>query len=126
MKKLLIVDDEEDILEVLEIVIGSEFEVEAVLVQDGSDAINQIESGEHFDLIICDMNMLKVNGPEVFKMNVKTRKIPFILLSAEAAEGRAVLNSVLDECSSSMEFNTVNKPWNEDELFGAIKSALKV
>ena len=120
MKNVLICDDESDIRDVLEMLIELEFDVKITHATDGQDGIDKLSSQEQFDLIICDMNMPKKKGSDVFAFNKENKNIPFFLLSAEA-----------DDLSNFADFNGVNpknnqicKPWKEDELFTKLKPIL--
>ncbi len=63
--RLLVVDDEEMIRDVLIAIFSDRFTVEAV--SSGQEAIARIESGAAFDAVICDLNMPKMDGIELYK-----------------------------------------------------------
>lgn len=120
MKKILICDDEIDIREVLEMLIGVEFDIEVYHADNGIEGIELLGKGINFDLIICDMNMPKAKGVDVYNHNKKNDDYPFILLSAEC-ESDVQHFSGFVECSKS---DTLKKPWKENELFDKIKYLL--
>lgn len=84
MYRILIVDDEEKIREVIREY--GEFEgyhvTEAV---DGMDAVNICKDGD-FDIIIMDAMMPKLDGFSAVKEIKKTKDIPVIMLSARGEE----------------------------------------
>lgn len=84
MYRILIVDDEEKIREVIREY--GEFEgyhvTEAV---DGMDAVNICKS-EDFDIIIMDAMMPKLDGFSTVKEIKKTKDIPVLMLSARGEE----------------------------------------
>ena len=84
MKKLLIVDDEEKIREVIKEY--AEFEgYEADESSDGMDAVKKVKE-EDFDLIIMDVMMPKLDGFSAVKEIRKVKDIPVIMLSARGEE----------------------------------------
>lgn len=84
MYRILVVDDEEKIREVIREY--AEFEgydvVEAV---DGMDAVN-ICKDEDFDIIIMDAMMPRLDGFSAVKEIKKTKEIPVLMLSARGEE----------------------------------------
>lgn len=92
MVKILVVDDEETIQELVRYNLArSGFEVEAAL--DGPTALAQIEK-EPPDLIILDLMLPGIEGMEIcrrLKNNKATAAIPVIILSAKNDEVDKVL-----------------------------------
>lgn len=86
-KKILIVDDEAHIVNILKFNIKKAgFDV--ITAANGEEALSMIAS-EMPDLIICDVMMPKVTGFEVcqkVKGDDKFKHIPFILLTAKGQE----------------------------------------
>jgi DNA-binding response OmpR family regulator len=89
MKKgrILVVDDEVNITQILQFSIGAEgFEV--LPAQNGEEAIEKARR-EQPDLIILDIMMPKIDGYEacrILKANPLTRHIPVVLLTAKGRE----------------------------------------
>lgn len=63
--RLLVVDDEEMIRDVLIAIFSDRFTVEAV--SSGPEALARIENEAAFDAVICDLNMPKMDGIELYK-----------------------------------------------------------
>lgn len=84
MKKILIVDDEANIREVIREY--SEFKgfnvTEAV---DGMDAVEKVKNND-FDIIILDIMMPRLDGFSACKEIKKIKQIPIIMLSARGEE----------------------------------------
>lgn len=84
MSKILIVDDEHKIREVLREY--GEFEGHTIFeASDGMEAVN-ICKKEDFDLIVMDIMMPKLDGYSAVKEIKKTKDIPVIMLSARGEE----------------------------------------
>ncbi len=86
-KRILIADDEEDIVTSLQFTLEKEG-YECLTASDGQEALDKAK-GEKLDLIILDIMMPKINGYKVsrlLKFDVKYRGIPIIMLTARAQE----------------------------------------
>ncbi|MDR0851175.1 MAG: response regulator transcription factor [Clostridiales Family XIII bacterium] len=84
MAKLLIVDDEQKIREVIrEYAEWNGFEVTEA--EDGMDAVSLCRDGD-YDIIIMDVMMPKLDGFSAVKEIKKTKDIPVIMLSARGEE----------------------------------------
>ena len=84
MSKILVVDDEEKIREVIkEYACFSGFEVEEAT--DGMDAVNKCKEND-FDIIIMDIMMPRLDGFSAIKEIKKSKDIPVIMLSARGEE----------------------------------------
>ncbi len=69
--KLLAVDDEELMCELLSAMLADEFEV--VVLSHAKEALTRLLAGEEFDLILCDLMMPDVTGMELFEQLSKER-----------------------------------------------------
>ena len=91
-ERILVVDDEEDILELVRYNLAGEgFEV--LLAETGEQAI-KVAGSEQPDLIILDLMLPGINGIEVaktLKNDARTRHIPIIMLTARGEEADVVL-----------------------------------
>lgn len=84
MFKILVVDDEEKIREVIREY--AEFEGHTVVeAKDGMEAVN-ICKNEDFDVIVMDIMMPKLDGFSAYKEIRKTKDIPVLMLSARGEE----------------------------------------
>lgn len=83
-KRILIVDDEEKIREVIKEY--AEFEgYTTTLASDGMEAVNICKTND-FDAIIMDIMMPKLDGYSACKEIKKTKDIPVLMLSARGEE----------------------------------------
>ena len=119
-KKILVVDDEKDVLLVLQRSLAAEG-YSVITAENGRDAIISAAS-EHPDLVILDVALPDMLGGEVaakLKESIENKNIPIIFLSAmfskteESKKGHVV--------GSSMMFA---KPYDREELLTAIKKIL--
>ncbi|MEM2924192.1 MAG: response regulator [Methanocellales archaeon] len=87
MKKIMIVDDEPDVVDFLAEVITSD-KNEAIKVYSGEECLKSVQIMKP-DLILLDILMEPVNGWEVLdklKQNESTKHIPVVILTAKQLE----------------------------------------
>jgi two-component system alkaline phosphatase synthesis response regulator PhoP len=85
--KILVVDDEVNITQILEFSIGAEG-YEVITAANGEEAIDKARR-EQPDLIILDVMMPKIDGYEacrILKANPLTKSIPVVLLTAKGRD----------------------------------------
>jgi CRP-like cAMP-binding protein len=120
MKKIILVEDNEDIRETTqEILELADYEV--ISAENGKLGVELVKE-ELPDLIICDVMMPVLDGYGVFSIlskNPKTSTIPFIFLSArsENRDLRKGMNLGADDY--------ITKPFQESDLLTAIETRLK-
>lgn len=120
MKKLLIIDDYEPLLE--EIVEFLNLEgYETVSAKNGAEGI-QMAQDFLPDLIICDINMPKIDGYQVYKLLQtlpETINIPFIFLTAkvQADDFKKGLKLGVDDY--------ITKPFQIEEILNSIEKVIK-
>ena len=116
-KKILVVDDEPDILKVVTFRV-KKLEYEVVTATNGQEALDLIQKEEP-DLILLDIELPVMNGYEVcqrVKTNEKLKHIPIIFLTASSASKIA---------EKVKEFNADDyliKPFDSEELLKKIKN----
>ena len=80
MSKILIIDDDEDLCELVSEYLAVEgFETEEA--NDGESGLKKA-SGNNFDLITLDVMLPKMNGFDVLRELRKTSKTPVLMLTA--------------------------------------------
>ena len=118
MEKILIVDDERSMRDVLSIMLKrSGYEV--AVASDGSEAIQQIGK-DIFDLVITDLKMPKVGGLEVLKAVKEAAPDTVVLLiTAFASTDSAV------EAMKLGAYDYLSKPFHVDEVQLIVRNALE-
>lgn len=120
-KKILIVDDEKDILEMLEKRLSSTG-YSVIKADNGKDAIDMAKK-EQPDLILLDIAMPGMSGGEVaekLKDDPDARDIPIVFLTClftkedEAVQGHEIYGKVF-----------IAKPYNPEDLLREIKKRLR-
>ena len=108
MKKILIVDDEKPISDIIKFNLTKEG-YETVTAFDGREAIAKFDE-ENPDLIILDLMLPELDGLEVAKEVRKTSHIPIIMLSAKDSEFDKVIGLEIGAD------DYVTKPFSNREL----------
>lgn len=117
MKKILIVDDEKPISDIIKFNLAKEG-YETVTAFDGREAITKFEE-EDPDLIILDLMLPELDGLEVAKEVRKTSHIPIIMLSAKDSEFDKVIGLEIGAD------DYVTKPFSNRELLARVKAHLR-
>ncbi len=117
MYRILVVEDEKDIVSNLEILLGKEgFSVAAAFSRE--DAVKMTEQ-ESFDLVLLDLNLPDGNGYSLCTLLKKDRDIPVIMLTASDDE-----SSIVTGFSVGAD-DYVVKPFKPLELVSRIKNVLR-
>jgi DNA-binding NtrC family response regulator len=118
MTRILIVDDEPTILNLLnKILIGQGYE--AVPASNGEKALNLLQT-EKFDLMISDINMTPINGMELLrKARESWPDMGAIMLTAFGSVSTAV------DAMKEGAFDYITKPFKLDELIITVQRALE-
>lgn len=117
MKKILVVDDEKPISDIIKFNLTKEG-FETVTAFDGREAITKFEE-ENPDLIILDLMLPELDGLEVAKEVRKTSHIPIIMLSAKDSEFDKVIGLEIGAD------DYVTKPFSNRELLARVKAHLR-
>lgn len=119
MKKILFVDDEEDLRDALaeQLLITEEFDV--VQAGTGSEALTAVKSAD-LDLIILDVGLPDTDGRELCKLMRKQGiKCPIIMLTGHDSDADTILG--LDAGANDY----VTKPFKFSVLLARIRSHLR-
>ena len=117
MSKILIVDDEKKIRDVVREY--AEFEgFEIVEAEDGMDAVKKVSDNEDIDIIIMDIMMPKLDGYSAVREIRKTSSVPVIMLSARGEEYDKLFGFELGID------DYVVKPFSPKELMARIRAVI--
>lgn len=117
-KKILVVDDEIDLVKGLTIILESKG-YEVLSAFDGEEGMKKVEE-ENPDLIVLDIKMPKMDGytfVKKIKANKSTEKVPIIILTAK------------DKMKDLFEIEGIKdyvvKPFKNEDLLGKIENLLE-
>lgn len=117
MKKILVVDDEKPISDIIKFNLEKEG-YQIVTAFDGEEALEKVES-EDPDLIVLDVMLPKLDGLEVVREVRKTHDMPVIMVTAKETEIDKVLGLELGAD------DYVTKPFSNRELVARVKANLR-
>ncbi|MBG9983989.1 response regulator transcription factor [Aerococcaceae bacterium DSM 111022] len=117
MDKILVVDDEKPISDIITYSLEKEG-YEVVAAYDGEEALEQFEK-EKPDLVILDIMLPKMTGLDVTKELRKSSAVPIIMLTAKDSEIDKVVGLELGAD------DYVTKPFSNPELVARVKASLR-
>jgi CheY-like chemotaxis protein len=119
MKKILLVDDDPNILAAIERQFRKKYIVETALGAD--QGMTAVESGDDFAVAVVDMNMPRMNGVQFLKRLKQARpEIVRIMLTGTSDRQTAV-----DAVQEGAIFRYLTKPCPAETLGAAIESAIQ-
>jgi len=118
MEKILIVDDEKEIRDLVEIYLKSEG-YNTVKCGDGEEALETLRETKDIDLVILDVMMPRLDGIQTCLKIREEREIPIIMLSAKSED----VDKILGLNMGADDYLT--KPFNPLELVARVKSQLR-
>ncbi|MBI5891833.1 MAG: response regulator [Nitrosomonadales bacterium] len=117
MTRILLVDDEQNVLNALRRELGGDYELETF--DDPAAALEHCRATQ-FDLVIADYNMPGLNGIEFLKQFKQIQPdASRILLSGEAD-----INTLIRTVNETHIYRFLSKPWERSELQSNIRQAL--
>ncbi|MEY8661278.1 response regulator YycF [Ligilactobacillus faecis] len=117
MKKILVVDDEKPILDIIKFNLNKEG-YEVFTAEDGQEALEKVEEVLP-DLVILDLMLPKIDGLEVAREIRKKYEMPIIMVTAKDTE----LDKVLGLEMGADDY--VTKPFSNRELVARVKANLR-
>lgn len=119
-KKILIIEDDKDIVELLQHYLAKE----NFVLKDAGDGFSGLKKAkaENFDLIILDIMLPEMDGLEVCKelrSDPRTSSVPIIMLTAKTEETDKIVGLELGAD------DYVTKPFSPKELVARVKALLR-
>lgn len=118
--KILVIDDEKDIVELLKYNL-EKAGYKVIFAYDGKSALDSVEKNKP-DLIILDLMLPEIDGIEIckfLKQNEDTKDIPIIMLTARTSEMDKILG--LDLGADDY----ITKPFSVREVVARVKTVLR-
>lgn len=116
-KNILVVDDEKEIAELIEIHLMSQ-DYNVTKAKNGLEALKLLDEN-HFDLVLLDVMMPKMDGKETLKKIREKFNIPVIMVTAKTSEKDKVEGLTLGAD------DYVTKPIKPLELIARVKAQLR-
>ncbi|MCX5718717.1 MAG: response regulator [Nitrospirae bacterium] len=118
-EKLLVVDDEPDMLRLLSMIIKEKTPYEVATTNNPLEVLELVKKGE-FDLVIADLKMPGLDGIELLESLKRfDEDIPVIIITAYGTVEAAV------ETINKGAFDFITKPFRKEQILFTIEKALK-
>lgn len=118
-EKILVVDDEIDMLDLLELIITDRTEYEVVTTNNPLE-VPELLKKDFFDLLITDLRMPDIDGIELIEMVKQVDdQIPFIIITAYGTIESAV------EAMRKGAFDYITKPFRQEQILLTIEKVMK-
>jgi DNA-binding NtrC family response regulator len=117
--RILIVDDEEVLRDVLEVVLRREgFDV--ITAASGEEALSILDSTEEVDLVILDVMLPGISGIDTLRaMRIANPNLPVIVITASSSIDGAI------EAMKQGAFHYIPKPFKNEEVVITVNKALE-
>src|SRR5947209_20195507 len=117
MDKILIIDDDEELCELVSEYLAVEgFEIESV--NDGLSGLDRALTGE-FDMVILDVMLPKMNGFDVLRSLRDKSRLPVIMLTARGDDMERIVGLEIGAD------DYLPKPFNPRELAARLRAILR-
>jgi len=118
-EKLLILDDEPDMLKLLQMIISEKTPYEAVTTNNPHEALELAKKGG-FAMVITDLKMPGLDGIEVLEaIRRMDEDIPVIFITAYGSVESAI------ETMQKGAFDFITKPFKKEQILFTIEKAMK-
>lgn len=118
MSKILVVDDDVDISELIALILERE-QMQVVVKNDSIEALELLKN-EHFDLVLLDIMMPNLSGTELCGKIRDLVSAPIIFISAK----NQIIDKMLGFEIGGDDY--ITKPFDNDELVLKVKSHLRI
>ena len=116
MEKILLIDDDLDMRELISDTLRDELLVEVLEADSVESALTMISEHKP-EAIICDYNLGKLNGLDLYE-KVKSNDIPFILLTGQIFEND---NEAFKDFQNGKRSKLMQKPVTDEEIITDLK-----
>lgn len=117
--KVLIIDDEQDIVEILDTVLNREGFSQIYMAEDGRTGIETFKKVSP-DIVLLDIMLPDISGYEVFNELRRISQVPILFLSAKGEE----MDRLLGFAMGADDY--ITKPFSAKEVAFRLKARLKV
>ncbi|MGA7836480.1 MAG: sigma-54 dependent transcriptional regulator [Ignavibacteriaceae bacterium] len=119
MRKVLVIDDEQEMLESLQKILSYREDFEVTTLQDSEKAKNLLTQ-ERFDIIITDLKMRNVTGIDILKTALNNCPSSIVIMIS----GYGTIEASVEAMKNGA-FDFIEKPFTSKTLFECIDRALE-
>ncbi len=125
-KHILVVDDEQEIAEQIKRALSGNFDCVVDVAYNGKEALDKMKE-EHYDILILDMLVPKLNGMEVCQAMIEDQKlkmIPILLVSILPLNSDDFQKSLNKFAELAMVRDVLEKPFSNEDLFIKVRKII--
>jgi PAS domain S-box-containing protein len=116
--RILLIDDEEMVLRAISRILRAH---DVVSVKSGAEALALLDAGEHFDLVLSDLVMQRMNGMQLYE--VLLQRYPDVARTVIFLSGGAI-NSTMEDFLRAIPNARLDKPVEVSVLLEAVQRLL--
>lgn len=127
-KHILVVDDEQETTEQIKHALMSNFDCAVDIAYNGKEALDKMEKEEHYDLLILDILVPKLNGIEVCEFMIqdqKLKQIPTLLISILPLNSDDFQKSLVKFEEFAVVKDVLEKPFSDGDLLAKVEKIIK-
>lgn len=117
LPKILIIDDEPNILDALKRTLQKDYEI--LLAESGQKGLEILKETPHIQIILCDQRMPEMMGVEMLEKSISIQPHAVRLLLT----GYSDIEAVIEAINRGHVYRYLTKPWENDQLKIEIKKA---
>lgn len=119
MQRLMVLDDEDNVLAALQRVCRDQKEWEVELYSDPQSALKRARSA-NFDLFLADYRMPQMNGVEFLSATKELQPDAMRLMLSGQTDREGLLSAI----NEAQIYRFIDKPWQNHDLLTALQQAL--
>ncbi len=118
-KHILVVDDEQETTEQVKRILAGNFDCAVDIAYNGKEALDKLREEEHYDLLVLDILVPKLNGIEVCEFMIhdqKLKQIPTLLISILPLNSDDFQKSLVKFEEFEVVKDVLEKPFSDEDL----------
>ncbi len=126
-KHILVVDDEQEVTEQVKRALSGNLDCVVDIAYNGKEALDKLRTEEHYDLLVLDILVPKLNGIEVCEFMIqdqKLKQIPTLLISILPLNSDDFQKSLVKFKEFAVVKDVLEKPFSDEELLTKVKKIL--
>lgn len=127
-KHILVADDEQETAEQIMRVLEARLNCVVDISYNGKEALDKLHTAEHYDLLILDILLPKLNGIEVCEFMIqdqKLKQIPTLLVSILPLNSDDFQKSLNKFKEFAVVKDVLEKPFSDSDLLAKVEKIIK-
>ncbi len=127
-KHILVVDDEQETTMQIKRALSGNLDCVVDIAYNGKEALDKLREVEHYDLLVLDILVPKLNGIEVCEFMIqdqKLKQIPTLLISILPLNSDDFKRSLVKFKEFAVVKDVLEKPFSDEDLLLKVKNIIK-